>query len=156
MDFDLGEYLPYQARRAGSTVESSFWDSMKSFRITVEEWRVLSVLYSNGPQTLNELAKRTAVNLSTLSRLIGRMDKRGYVSRRRPEDNQRSVVIALRKKGLDKTERLIPHCIRYEEMILEHFSKAEQAQLSNLLVKLYDILDDNPYDPSRAFDKTAK
>lgn len=152
MDFDLGRYLPYQARRAGAAVENAFWDNMKGYGLTVEEWRVLAVLYSEGAQTLNELARRTAVKLSTLSRLIGRMEKRLFVSRRRPESNQRSVIISLRPKGRELTETLIPHCRAYERQILAIFTRAEEKQLRELLTRLYGHLEAHPYDPAEAED----
>lgn len=150
MDFDLGTYLPYQARRAGAAVEDAFWESMKIYELTVEEWRVLAVLYSDGSQTLNELARRTAVKLSTLSRLIGRMENRALVSRKRPESNQRSVIISLKTNGRELTEKLIPHCLRYEQEILKQFTKAEEKQLRTLLTRLYAYLEENPYDPAKA------
>lgn len=154
MKFDLSTYLPYLISRVGPAVESGFWDGMRSVGLNLEEWRVVAVLYSQGPQSLNQLSERTSVKVSTLSRLVGRLAERGLVSRQRSDEDSRTVVISLLKRGRERAERIIPHCRRYEQMIEERLSDEDIAILHQLLPKLYDALIDIEYDPA-ALTKSA-
>jgi len=148
MKFDLSTYLPYLISRVGPAVESGFWDGMRTVGLNLEEWRVVAVLYSQGSQSLNQLSERTSVKVSTLSRLVGRLADRGLVSRQRSDEDSRTVVISLLKRGRERAERIIPHCRRYEEMIEERLSDEDNATLHRLLPKLYDALIDIEYDPA--------
>lgn len=148
MAFDLSTYLPYLVSRVGPAVESGFWDGMRSAGLNLEEWRVLAVLYSQGEQSLNQLSDRTSVKVSTLSRLVGRLADRGLVSRQRSDEDSRTVVISLLKRGRERAERIIPHCHRYEEMIEARLTEQDIADLHRLLPKLYDALIDIHYDPA--------
>lgn len=147
MKFELDTYLPYLIHRVGPAVEGQFFEALGTAEVTVEEWRVLATIYSRGPQSLNSLANNTSIKISTLSRLVGRLAKRGFVSRERVQTNNRAVEISLLKKGVKKAEQMIPHCIQYEKDICAHFSAAELASLRRLLPKLSNVLADLTYDP---------
>lgn len=156
MKFDLSTYLPYLISRVGPAVESGFWDGMRSVGLNLEEWRVVAVLYSQGPQSLNQLSDRTSVKVSTLSRLVGRLADRGLVSRQRSDEDSRTVVISLLKRGRERAERIIPHCRRYEQMIEERLSAEELEALQVLLPRLYDVLHDISYEPTEAGREAAE
>lgn len=156
MTFDLSTYLPYLVSRVGPAVESSFWDSMRTVGLNLEEWRVIAVLYSQGSQSLNQLSERTSVKVSTLSRLVGRLADRGLVSRQRSDEDSRTVVISLLKRGRERADRIIPHCHRYEKMIEQRLSDEDIATLHQILPKLYDALTDIEYDPAALRKDTAE
>ena len=147
MKFELDTFLPYLIHRVGPVVEGRFFKAMKSVGVTVEEWRVIATIYSQGPQSLNSLSNNTSIKLSTLSRLVGRLEKRGFISRKRVRTNNRAVEITLREKGRKVAQQMIPHCIQYEKDICAHFSASELASLRRLLPKLFDVLDGLTYDP---------
>jgi MarR family transcriptional regulator, organic hydroperoxide resistance regulator len=56
-------------------------------------YRVMAALSEVPDQRLNDLAVMTTIELSTLSRLIGKMEKMQLVSRSRLENNARTVEL---------------------------------------------------------------
>ena len=139
-DFNLETYLPYLVHRLGPLFEDGFSAEFKSAGLTLQTWRVLAVLMKHGEQTVGDLSALTSINVSTLSRLVGRMERASLVARRRQGADGRTVTVALRRKGRDRATRLAPRAEEYARGLTEGFTEAELQTLKQLLVKLHDGL----------------
>lgn len=139
--FDLGGYLPYLINRAGVRLAVSFGRDLRPHRVGVQEWRVLAALAAHGPQRLSDLAALTSIDLSTLSRLVGRMGSTGLVARARVAGDRREVRVRLTPRGRSTTRGIIPMARRYEKLALAGLSTAETRALKRLLVRVYANLD---------------
>ena len=139
-DFHLEEFLPYLVHRVGSRLAEGFEDRFDEAGLNLQEWRAAAVLYEFGPQTMGEIAKRTSINASTMTRLIGQMEKDNLVKRERPVANQRTVYVRLLAEGRDRVERLIPQVIDYERDLSDCFSPAELQTFKSLLAKFFRSL----------------
>jgi DNA-binding MarR family transcriptional regulator len=69
--------------------------------ITLMQHRVLVLLASQGEQSMSVLADQLGVNASNASRVTGRLQRQGLVSRHRSAADARSVVVALTAEGMD-------------------------------------------------------
>lgn len=135
--FDLGRYLPYLINRAGAQLAAEFSREIRRHGVALQEWRVLAVLAAHGDQRLSDLAALTSIDLSTLSRLVGRMVRSGLLSRGRADGDKREVAVALTAKGQRTTRAIIPVARRYERRALRGFRPAEEEALKTLLVRVY-------------------
>ena len=144
--FDLSQYLPYLLNRAGSRIADSFSAILKAHDMTLPMWRVLASLHHDNGQRVGALAEMTTVEVSTLSRLLGTMHRKGLVERRRPSihavgEDARAVTVHLTPAGLAMTERLIPEALRYEATALDGFTEDEARMLKSMLGRLFDNMD---------------
>lgn len=139
--FDLGQYLPYLVNRAGVRLAVNFARDLHRHGVGLQEWRVLAALGAHGPQRLSDLASLTSIDLSTLSRLVGRMARARLVERGRVNGDRREVQVKLAPKGRATTRAIIPMARRYERLALGGFSQDEARTLKRLLVRLYSNLD---------------
>jgi MarR family transcriptional regulator, organic hydroperoxide resistance regulator len=140
--FDLSQFLPYLINRAGSRLAVNFGRQLKARGIVVQEWRVLAALAAHGAQRLSDLAQLTSIDLSTLSRLVGRMARGGLVERGRGGNgDKREVMVTLSAKGTRTTRAIIPAAQRYERVALRGLSAGEARVLKRLLVHVYANLD---------------
>lgn len=139
--FELAQYLPYLVNRAGVRLAVHFARELKPHGVVVQEWRVLAALAAHGPQRLSDLAVLTSIDLSTLSRLVGRMVRTKIVGRTRTNGDRREVRVNLTPKGRRATRGIIPTARRYERVALGGFSDEEARTLKRLLVRLYSNLD---------------
>lgn len=135
--FILSEFLPYLLNRAGVRIGISFAKDIAHTGITLPMWRVLVALWQNGDQRLGELSERTSIDISTLSRLLLRMQREGYVVRRRSGLDGRALSLTLTAAGREITEEIIPVASRYEDVAIRGMSPSDVARLKRLLVKLY-------------------
>jgi DNA-binding MarR family transcriptional regulator len=63
----------------------------------------LDVVHRAGAITPTELARRTHTHPATMTGILKRLEKGGWISRTRPDDDRRAVVIAIQP---DREERL--------------------------------------------------
>lgn len=136
-DLELAEYLPYLLNRAGSRIAASFSEAVREYGITLPIWRVLAALHHREGQRMGELAQTTAIELSTLSRIVGTLVQRGLAERERPESNARTVTVRRTAEGRDLTNRVIPLAMHYEAVALAGFSAEEAAVLKTMLRRVY-------------------
>jgi DNA-binding MarR family transcriptional regulator len=119
-------------------------------------YRVMAALWQRGGQRLGDLSEMTSVEISTLSRLVGVMQRRGLLSRTRPDSNARTVQINLTRAGRALVEQLIPLAQRHEEVGLRGFAANEVEVLKKNLVAVYRNLDVLDREISEELITTAK
>ena len=73
--------------------------SQEGVDITPAQWLVLSALYKQDGESLTQLAKRCYLDTSTLTGIIDRLEKGGYVSRESLEGDRRVYQIMLLPKA---------------------------------------------------------
>ena len=105
--------------------------------VDIQSWRVLIALYQRGGQPVGALSDLTSINFSTLSRVLGRMEKKDLVRRVRGTQDARSFTIELTDTGRSTTETILPRAAALEAQATGNFSEAELATLRQLLAKLY-------------------
>jgi len=146
----LRQYVPYLLNRAGRSVAEAFTRELAAFGLTLPMWRVMASLRSEGPQRLGDLSELTAIEASTLSRLIGQMQERTLVRRVRSRGDARAVTVSLTRRAAALTDRIVPLALRYEQAALRGMSDAEIAILKRLLAQIHGnlraLMHDKPAD----------
>lgn len=137
MRFQLGDYVPYLLNRAGVSLANNLSRELDRFGITLPMWRVMAALLDEGEQRLGDLARLTAIELSTLSRIAATMEAKGLVTRRRSGQDARAVLIALTSDGRGKAESIVPLALDLESTAVAGMSDDEVRTLKGLLQTLY-------------------
>ena len=143
---DLAQYVPYLLNRAGRRVADAFTRELGAFGVTLPMWRVMASLRSAGPQRLGDLSELTAIEASTLSRLLGQMQGKGLVRRARSRGDARAITVSLTRRAAALTDRIVPLALRYEQVALAGMSDAEVAILKRLLAQMHENLCDLMHD----------
>ncbi|NTJ43763.1 MarR family transcriptional regulator [Agrobacterium larrymoorei] len=131
--YKLTDSVPYLLNRSGVGIAEVFSQKIAEDGLTVPMYRVLAMLKERGESTLGELADVVSVEVSTLSRLIGTLSKRKLVSRTRPEDNGRIVIVRLTQQGEALTERLMPIAVEVENIAIAGMTDSEVDAFKNAL-----------------------
>jgi DNA-binding MarR family transcriptional regulator len=118
------------------------WDELGLYR---GQPFLLAVLWENEGVTHSELARRIHVSPATMTNMIKRMEKAGFVERRPDAEDQRVSHVYLTDAGRAIRERVDAQWQEIEERVFGSFSDDEQATLRALLervreelAKLYD------------------
>jgi MarR family transcriptional regulator, organic hydroperoxide resistance regulator len=138
--YRLTNSLPYLLNRAGVRMGELFTRRIAGYEVTLPMYRVMAALKEKGDQRLGDLAFMTSIEISTLSRLIGTMKRKGLVSRKRLEDNARTVAINLTAKGGTLVEELIPIAMHFEEVAIRGLAKGGISDLKTTLEQIYTSL----------------
>ena len=138
--FDLHDFVPFLMARVGSLMAQSFAPQLEQSDITMHMWRVVLVLHFNGPLTLVDISRITGVKTSTLSRLIGRMIDKRLLTRRRSQEDARTVQISLRHEGQALFRKLWPEAAKAQELVTTPFSAPEVEDFKHMLREIETIL----------------
>ena len=134
---DLSEYLPYLINRIGSALVENMQVELTPYGLTITMWRVLAVLSERDRQRQIDISDLTAIDVSTLSRLVSRMIKMGLVSRVRSDTSNREVIVELTAKGRALVNRLIPTARKMEREAIAGLSQSDLAITRDCLRQMY-------------------
>ena len=141
---NLDDYLPYLLNRAGARIATSFGEEVRPLGASLQMWRVLAALRARDGRRMGDLAATTSIELSTLTRLVDGMERKGLVARRRDGRDARVVTLHSTAPGKRMTQKILPIAERYETVALEGFSEAEATLLKTALRRLFDNMDGLP------------
>ena len=134
----LDDYIPYLIHRVGSSLAGRFTaDTLIRHDLSIAMWRVLAALTSNGEQRQVDIVGMTSIDVSTLSRLITRLVRRGLVTRSRSKSNNREVVVQLSPKGRALVASLIPVARELEETAIAGVSRKDLAVVKRSLRRMH-------------------
>src|SRR5262249_31872196 len=104
----LDSYLPYLLNRAGTRIANAFGEEVRPLGASLQIWRVLAALRERDGRRMGDLSGTTSIEVSTLTRLVDQMEKKGLVGRRRDSDDARAVVLFVTVAGKRLTRRIVP------------------------------------------------
>ncbi len=136
-DYSLENALPYLLNRAGVRIGDTFSKELEKFDITLPMWRVLASLLHEDGQRMTQLAEHTSIEISTLSRLVAGLEKKGFVKRKPAEDDRRSVSAQLTRTGRNLAVQIAPLADLYERIALASISSEDAMLLKRLLRQIY-------------------
>jgi DNA-binding MarR family transcriptional regulator len=137
----LDDYLPYLVNRVGAALVATYTRrALAGHKLSIDMWRVLAALSNNGGQRQIDLAGVTSIEASTISRLVTRLARLGFVNRSRSATSSREVLVQLSPKGRALVKKLIPVAIALEETAATGLSTAELSQFKKTLRKVYGNL----------------
>jgi MarR family transcriptional regulator, temperature-dependent positive regulator of motility len=85
---------------------------------------------------MGELARRLGLEVSTVTRLVDRLERGGLAERRAGESDRRSVTVALTAEGRAAAERMRARRAAFMAEVLEVLDPTEQRQLVALMGKV--------------------
>src|SRR6202161_3247189 len=96
--------------RTASELSNSADKSLREFNITQQQYNVLRILRGAGAEGLcrNEISARMVASTPDMSRLLDRMEKAGWITRERAEDDRRQVSTYITKSGIELLVMLDP------------------------------------------------
>jgi len=119
-------------------------DLERSRGLTGTEYLVLMHL-SEAPQRqlrMSELAERTALSASRITRVVDLMGGRGLVIRHPCPDDGRSMLAMLTREGLQTLRKAYPEHLRsVRRNVFDHLSADETASVGEILSRLADAVD---------------
>jgi DNA-binding MarR family transcriptional regulator len=95
----LDDQLCYAIYSAGMAIQRVYKPLLDELGLTYPQYLVLNVLWRDDELTVGAIADRLALESSTLTPLLKRLETAGLLRRTRNPENERQVVIALTDQG---------------------------------------------------------
>lgn len=105
------------------------------FGLNCQQYNVLRLLKASHPQAVPtlELAGRLVSRAPDITRMLDKLEKQDWISRIRPGDNRRLVLVAITEAGVDVLRRLAEPLRQCHLKQLGHLSDQQKQQLCELL-----------------------
>src|SRR5689334_14106913 len=115
----------------------------REYGLTPSQYNVLRILRGEGkPLPILEVADRMVTAVPGITGLIDRLEGMGLLARDRSTEDRRVVFVVITPKGLELLARLDEPVEALHKRLVGHLSPAELRELSRLLEKARQPLDE--------------
>jgi DNA-binding MarR family transcriptional regulator len=104
-DVTLDQQLCFALYSASMAIGRAYKPLLDALEITYPQYLVLSTLWERGPQSVGTIADRLALESSTITPLVKRLEQAKFVVRKRNPEDERQVVVTLTAKGTALREK---------------------------------------------------
>jgi DNA-binding MarR family transcriptional regulator len=108
-NLSLDQILCFSLYGASIAINRAYKPLLDDLSITYPQYLVLMVLWERGEETIGGIAERLALESSTITPLVKRLEQSGLVERRRNPADERQVVVTLTSAGTDMQAKT--HCL---------------------------------------------
>ncbi|MEM6681239.1 MAG: MarR family transcriptional regulator [Pseudomonadota bacterium] len=102
----------------------------------IDHWHVLKPLAQIGPMSMGEIHGITAINDSTLTKLVDKLVRNGLVYRRPDEKDRRKVIIYASAKGSSLAERLSQRIMDRQKEFFPDVSATDLKKMAAVLAEI--------------------
>ena len=138
--FDLLDYVPYLINRVAVGMVKSLAPHLKRYGLDIQTWRILAVILAHAECRFGDLARITSIEISTLSRIVARMQRDGLLRCRPLESDSRTFLASLTPKGRALALRVLPSAYAAEAAMVEGLTPTEITAFTRTLHKMYENL----------------
>ncbi len=104
--------------------------------INPAQGRILFVLWSEDEIPISELAKRTMLRKSTLTSMLDRLEKAGYLIRIRSKEDRRTILIKRTEKDRTLETKYAQVSAEMTDLFYDGFRSAEIDNFENQLKRI--------------------
>jgi 3-hydroxy-9,10-secoandrosta-1,3,5(10)-triene-9,17-dione monooxygenase reductase component len=120
-------YLSYLLARASHTVAGGFHAKLRTWKLTVPEYRVLFCLAGADGLGVGDLAAMAIMAQPRMTKVLDRMERQGLVGRHPDGSDRRRVLIHLTAAGRARAAPVLRAAKAHEARLLAPFSAEERA-----------------------------
>ncbi len=115
---------------------------LKEYNIEINsaQGRIMFALWQQDGISINELARKTQLKKSTLTSMLDRLGKMGYIKRQRCKKDRRKILIKRTKKDKTLESKYVELSQEITRLFYKGFSKNEIDRFENDLVRILDNL----------------
>jgi MarR family transcriptional regulator, organic hydroperoxide resistance regulator len=104
-EITLDRQLCFALYGASMAISRAYKPLLDALEITYPQYLVLSTLWERGAQSVGNIADRLALESSTITPLVKRLEQADFVVRKRNPEDERQVVVSLTVKGMALREK---------------------------------------------------
>jgi DNA-binding MarR family transcriptional regulator len=133
---DLESHLGYQLRRVSNAVSGGFSRALQEKQTSVAEWVLLRELHERGQAAPGELADVLGLTRGAVSKIIDKLEAKGWVQAGAKEGDNRYRVLSLTRAGRRSLPILAQIADQNDSAYFDCLNAKEKVVLRELLIKL--------------------
>ena len=105
-EFKLDNQLCFRLYTASRLLTQAYHPLLSEQGLTYPQYLVLLVLWEKDAQPVNDIAKRLFLETNTVTPLLQRMEKGGFLTREKGKKDARQIIVTLTRKGKNLQKKL--------------------------------------------------
>ena len=134
-------FLMAKIRQVGGRIFSKMLKD-SGIEINPAQGRIMFALWQQDGISINELAKRTQLGKSTLTSMLDRLEKEGFLKRVPSREDRRKILLKRTKKDRAMEAKYVEVSQQMTKLYYNGFSKSEIDRFENDLARILNNLTD--------------
>ena len=155
LDFVIGESIAHIVVVTARLFDRQLAMRLRRHNVPIGQWPFLLFLWANEDLSQRNLSRLMAIEESTVTATIDRMERDGLISRMRNPDNRRRNQLRLTERARELMSALLPEAMQVVKTATHGMSEMEIGFLTSLLGKVQVNLADERARPLRIAEKLA-
>ena len=134
-----GGFLMAKIRQVGGRISERI---MKKYDIEINsaQGRIMFALWKQDSIAINELAQKTQLKKSTLTSMLDRLEKMGYIKRKHSQKDRRKILIKRTEKDKAIENKYVEVSQEMTRLYYKGFSEKEISRFERDLKRILDNL----------------
>ena len=141
---DPSKQLCFKLGRVVRKVQQYYEARLSPFGITVSQFFVLDALWSSDGITIGELGEKVALDTSTLTGILDRLERNGLAERHQNPVDRRSILVTLTDHARELEAQVMPIVDELDVSLRHPFSAADMSVFERLLDSVTEVLNATP------------
>lgn len=139
--------LGYLIKVLHEIMSQQLHEQMKEFELTAAQWHPLIIIDLQQAHTPAQVAHLINTDTGATTRILDRLEQKGFIIRTRSNQDRRVVHLTLTEKGSQVTKKLMPTVEQILNKALEGFTPEEFEQYKKLTMRM--LVNLNPTEVER-------
>jgi len=139
-DFRIADSPFYLLARTTARYSIDMENALRTIDMDLPSWRTLMILSESNPSSVSEIADRAVIRLSTMTRVVQRLEKRGLLKVKRRKGDARVTEVYINPQGLRAARQVRDIASRLYNLAFHDFAPAEVDALNALLRRAFGNL----------------
>ena len=134
--FSPSNYICFKLSRAMRKVQRYYEVNLVPLEITAAQFYVISSLWETDGIKFKELAQKLSMDGATLTGILDRLERQGFVSREDDPEDRRSVLVFLAEKSIVQRDEFQRLAETLDNEIRDQFNSQDFATFSRMLDRI--------------------
>jgi DNA-binding MarR family transcriptional regulator len=139
---DLRDHICFNIGRVMRKVYEHYESRLAPFNLTTPQYMVFNALWMGDGITIGDLGQRVSLDGSTITGILDRMEKNGYVERRPNDEDRRSALVYLTEQAHEVGPQIVKFADELDDSIRGRFSTKDMAVFERVL---HDLAEPQPH-----------
>lgn len=136
-EFRIADWPFYLIARTAGRYEMDMEHALRRIGMDLPSWRALMLLHESNPSSVSEMAERAVMRLSTMTRVVQRLEKRGLVELARRAADARVTDVHITASGEEAVRQVRAVASRIYHSAFSDLDATDIETLNELLRKVF-------------------
>jgi MarR family transcriptional regulator, organic hydroperoxide resistance regulator len=139
-DFRIADSPFYLLARTMGRYSIDMENALHAIDMDLPSWRALMIVAETNPSSVSEIADRAVMRLSTMTRVVQRLERRGLLKVKRRKSDARVTEVYINSKGVSAARQVRDIASRFYNLAFHDFDAAQIDALNTLLRRVFGNL----------------